>query len=86
MKHGRFYKALGSVLCNLLYEAEGLMMRRLFYEACTAPSWLVSLEQAGHFQFLDKQSSMQRAICAQGRLPDYSVRQLSQVCVHTHHP
>ena len=62
------------------------MMRRLFYEACTAPSWLVSVEQAGHFQFLDKQSSMQRAICAQGRLPDYSVRQLSQVCAHTHHP
>ncbi|KAL3132591.1 hypothetical protein ABBQ32_009124 [Trebouxia sp. C0010 RCD-2024] len=51
---------------------------RLFYEACTAPSWMVSVEQAGHFQFLDKQSSMQRAVCAQGRLPDYSVRQLSQ--------
>ena len=42
---------------------------------------MLSVEQAGHFQFLDKQSSMQRAICAQGRLPDYSVRQISQVCL-----
>ncbi|DBA93619.1 TPA: hypothetical protein ACH3X3_013696 [Trebouxia sp. C0006] len=51
---------------------------RLFYEACTAPAWMVSIEQAGHFQFLDKQSSMQRAVCAQGKVPDYSVRQISQ--------
>ena len=28
---------------------------------------MVSIEQAGHFQFLDKQSSMQRAVCAQGK-------------------
>jgi len=40
---------------------------------------MVSIEQAGHFQFLDKQSSMQRAVCAQGKVPDYSVRQISQV-------
>ncbi|KAA6427900.1 MAG: hypothetical protein FRX49_02562, partial [Trebouxia sp. A1-2] len=53
----------------------------LFYEACTAPAWMVSIEQAGHFQFLDKQSSMQRAVCAQGKVPDYSVRQISQVSV-----
>lgn len=57
---------------------------RLFYEACTAPAWMVSVEQAGHFQFLDKQSSMQRAVCAQGRAPDYSVRQMSQVSVFAH--
>ena len=55
------------------------MVVRLFYEACTAPAWMLSVEQAGHFRFLDKQSSMQRAVCAQGRVPDYSVRQLSQV-------
>lgn len=40
---------------------------------------MVSIEQAGHFQFLDKQTSMQHAVCAQGRVPDYFVRQVSQV-------
>ena len=55
------------------------MVNRLFYDACTAPAWMVSIPDAGHFQFLDKQTSMQRAVCTQGRVPDYSVRQVSQV-------
>lgn len=40
---------------------------------------MISVPEAGHFQFLDKQTGMQRAVCTQGRVPDYSVRQISQV-------
>ncbi|KAK9820264.1 hypothetical protein WJX72_008273 [[Myrmecia] bisecta] len=51
---------------------------RLFYDACTAPTWELVIRNAGHFQFLDQQSAMQRAVCAQGSLDDKLVRQAAQ--------
>ena len=54
------------------------MCCRLFYEACSAPAWQVAVSDAGHFQFLDAQSTMQRAICATGRASDSNVRATAQ--------
>lgn len=46
-----------------------------FFDACRqAPAWLVELRPAGHFQFLDEQSAVQRAVCASGPVEDEAVR------------
>lgn len=37
------------------------------------------LGKAGHFQFLDSQSMLQRTICAVGPIQDASVRSVAQV-------
>ncbi len=39
------------------------------------------VQNAGHFQFLDDQSALQRAICAVGPVADERVRAVAQVCV-----
>ena len=54
---------------------------RLFYDACSAPAWQVAVSDAGHFQFLDAQSTMQRAICATGRASDADVRATAQASI-----
>ncbi|CAK0746899.1 hypothetical protein CVIRNUC_001726 [Coccomyxa viridis] len=51
---------------------------RQFYNASQGPSWEVVLSKAGHFQFLDSQSMLQRTICATGPLQDVSVRSAAQ--------
>ncbi len=46
-----------------------------FYDACrSAPAWLVTLRPSGHFQFLDEQTAVQRAVCAGGPVEDEAVR------------
>lgn len=52
---------------------------RLFYDACTSPAWKLALEGAGHFQFLDSQTLLQRSICNNGHTTDSAVRLISQV-------
>ena len=52
---------------------------RSFYNASQGPSWEVVLGKAGHFQFLDSQSMLQRTICAVGPIQDVSVRGVAQV-------
>jgi len=52
---------------------------RSFYNASHGPSWEVVLGKAGHFQFLDSQSMLQRTICAVGPIQDASVRSAAQV-------
>ncbi len=37
---------------------------RRFFEAAGDAAWEVVLSDAGHFQFLDSQSTLERAICA----------------------
>lgn len=53
---------------------------RLYYNACQGPAWEVLLKDAGHFQLLDTQSMLQRAVCAVGPIDDSAVRNLAQVC------
>jgi hypothetical protein len=55
------------------------MWRRLYYNACQGPAWEVVLKEAGHFQFLDSQSVLQRAVCAVGQIDDSAVRGVAQV-------
>lgn len=50
-----------------------------FYEACTAPAWLVVLKKTGHFQFLDQQTLLQQAICVEGPTSSTAVRSVGQV-------
>ena len=58
-------------------------------QQCPRPSYQllphvqVVVRDAGHFQFLDAQSAIDRAICTVGKTPDTVVRILSQVC-HWH--
>lgn len=40
---------------------------------------------AGHFQFLDEQSTLDRAVCAAGRTSDATVRAFSQVRLPVFH-
>lgn len=54
-------------------------MCRRYYSACQGPAWEIVLGSAGHFQFLDEQSMLQRAICAVGPVEDSSVREIAQV-------
>ena len=52
---------------------------RNFYNACQGPAWEVLLCDAGHFQLLDEQSLLQRAVCAVGPIEDAAVRNVAQV-------
>ena len=52
---------------------------RSFYNASQGPSWEVVLGKAGHFQFLDSQSMLQRTICTVGPISDVFVRGVAQV-------
>lgn len=45
----------------------------------------VVVPQAGHFQFLDEQSLLDRSVCAAGRLPDATVRAVTRVCLASIH-
>lgn len=46
-----------------------------FYGACrSAPAWLLTFQPSGHFQFLDEQTAVQRAVCASGPVEDEAVR------------
>ncbi|EFJ45537.1 hypothetical protein VOLCADRAFT_94311 [Volvox carteri f. nagariensis] len=47
---------------------------RRFFAASTAPSWEVAIPEAGHFQFLDSLSGLQRALCPAGEVSDAAVR------------
>ncbi|GLI59127.1 hypothetical protein VaNZ11_000916 [Volvox africanus] len=49
---------------------------RRFFAASTAPCWEVSIPEAGHFQFLDSLSGLQRALCPTGEVSDDDVRQV----------
>lgn len=49
-----------------------------FYEACSAPAVELVLADAGHFQFLDEQSTLDRAVCTVGRTPDTVIKLTSQ--------
>ena len=51
---------------------------RRFYEFTGGPAWEVLVRNAGHFQFLDDQSALQRAICAVGPVADARVRAVAQ--------
>ncbi|KAK9846302.1 hypothetical protein WJX81_001257 [Elliptochloris bilobata] len=51
---------------------------RRFYEFTGGPAWEVLVRNAGHFQFLDNQSALQRAICAVGPVDDSRVRAVAQ--------
>eukprot|EP00884_Botryococcus_braunii_P023347 jgi/Botrbrau1/9697/Bobra.0201s0027.1 len=51
---------------------------RKFYDVCVGPAWEVVIRQAGHFQFVDEQSTLQRAICAAGAISDQAVRDATQ--------
>ena len=42
------------------------------------------LRDAGHFQLLDEQSLLQRAICAVGPVQDEAVRNIAQVRLTSH--
>ena len=52
---------------------------RNFYNACQGPAWELVLREAGHFQLLDEQSLLQRAVCAVGPVDDAAVRNVAQV-------
>lgn len=45
----------------------------------------VVVPQAGHFQFLDEQSLLDRSVCAAGRLPDATVRAVTRVSLASIH-
>ncbi|GLC53890.1 hypothetical protein PLESTB_000800700 [Pleodorina starrii] len=47
---------------------------RRFFAASSAPSWEVAIPEAGHFQFLDSLSGLQRALCPTGEVDDEAVR------------
>ncbi|CAG9462582.1 unnamed protein product [Pedinophyceae sp. YPF-701] len=52
-----------------------------FYDACTGPAWQLLVRDAGHFQFLDRKSALQSAVCAEGRTPDGVVRAVAQAAM-----
>ena len=49
-----------------------------FFDACSAPALSMLLTDAGHFQFLDEQSALDRAVCTVGNTPDSVIRLASQ--------
>lgn len=52
-----------------------------FYEASTGATWQVLIPDAGHFQFLDEQSMLDRSVCTVGRTPDATVRAISRAAM-----
>ena len=55
------------------------MPRRNFFSASQGPAWELVLRDSGHFQFLDSQSLLQRAVCSVGPIDDRVVRGVAQV-------
>ncbi|KAK3246996.1 hypothetical protein CYMTET_43495 [Cymbomonas tetramitiformis] len=49
-----------------------------FFDAAPAPSWMVTLKDAGHFQFVDSRSTVQRSVCAEGRVSDTKVNAVAR--------
>jgi hypothetical protein len=49
-----------------------------YFAAAPSVAWKVVIDDTGHFQFLDKQSTLQRAVCAQGRADSVEVRRVTQ--------
>jgi pimeloyl-ACP methyl ester carboxylesterase len=47
---------------------------RTFFDAAPGAAWEVCVADAGHFQFLDAQTGLQRAVCATGKTEDGAVR------------
>eukprot|EP01025_Chloroclados_australasicus_P044781 TRINITY_DN4879_c0_g2_i1.p1 TRINITY_DN4879_c0_g2~~TRINITY_DN4879_c0_g2_i1.p1 ORF type:complete len:415 (-),score=41.51 TRINITY_DN4879_c0_g2_i1:105-1274(-) len=43
-----------------------------------SPTWEVVVKNVGHFQFLDRQTSLFRSVCAQGNGSDIALRKLTQ--------
>lgn len=54
-----------------------------FLKEASPDSWGVEVS-AGHFQFLDNASFMQRAVCEDGKVADSQVRELSQALMVAH--
>lgn len=59
--------------------SECFLRTRNFFNACQGPAWELLLREAGHFQLLDEQSLLQRAVCAVGPVEDAAVRNVAQV-------
>ena len=55
-----------------------------FTRAASGDSWGVELAGAGHFQFLDSATFVQRAVCEEGRASDAEVRGVSQALMVAH--
>ena len=55
-----------------------------FARAASGDSWGVELAGAGHFQFLDSATFVQRAVCEEGRASDAEVRGVSQALMVAH--
>lgn len=56
-----------------------LPLCRRYFNACQGPAWEIVLGSAGHFQFLDEQSMLQRAVCAMGPVDGSAVRKVTKV-------
>ena len=55
-----------------------------FARAASGDSWGVEIAGAGHFQFLDNATFVQRAVCEEGHAPDAEVRGVSQALMVAH--
>ena len=55
-----------------------------FARAASGDSWGVELAGAGHFQFLDNATFVQRAVCEEGRASESEVRGVSQALMVAH--
>lgn len=49
--------------------APGNSNHNRFYAAAPSVAWAVEVTDAGHFQFLDHQTTLQQAVCLQVRAP-----------------
>ena len=68
------------------FRARPVTHGRRFYEFTGGPAWEVLVRTAGHFQFLDDQSALQRAICTAGPIADARVRAVAQArCTCSRH-
>ena len=55
-----------------------------FARAASGDSWGVEIAGAGHFQFLDNATFVQRAVCEEGRASESEVRGVSQALMVAH--
>ena len=70
---------VGAKACMLCAGALCWLPCRNFFSASQGPAWELVLKDSGHFQFLDSQSLLQRAVCAVGPIDDGAVRGIAQV-------
>ena len=52
-----------------------------FFEGSQSPTMLCSVKEAGHFQYLDKTSMVQSAVCSEGKVAGRVVRDLSKAII-----